>query len=136
MVLLPLIIATLLHSTTEEVRAGIILKKEDRYLLVQSKFTGKWSFTKGHTETHDINLLETAQREVKEEAGYLELEHYTIDSGPDFIGRTHYWYGTVTTEASPAMRLDEQSGIGWFTKKEIKSLKKNQDVKAWLSLDK
>jgi 8-oxo-dGTP pyrophosphatase MutT (NUDIX family) len=133
--LLPLIVACLLNNTTmEEIRAGIILKKDDRYLLVQNNLTGKWSFTKGHAETQDINLLETAQREVKEESGYMESIHYQIDSGPEFIGRTTYWFGTVHSGASPVLNPSgEQSGAGWFSRGEIRHLKKNYDVKAWLS---
>ena len=133
--LLPLIVACLLNNTTmEEIRAGIILTKDNRFLLVQNKLTGKWSFTKGHAEAQDINLLETAQREVKEESGYLESIHYNINTEPPaFIGRTTYWFGTVTTDEAPTLQRHEQSGVGWFSRGEIRHLKKNYDVKAWLS---
>jgi 8-oxo-dGTP pyrophosphatase MutT (NUDIX family) len=132
--LLLLIAAVLFQSTiSEETRAGVILQSTDRYLLVQSRFTGKWSFTKGHAEPHDINLLETATREVKEETGFLETIHYTIDSGPYEIGRSTYWMGTIKGNHTPTLKQDEHTGVGLFTKKEIRALKTNKDIRSWLN---
>jgi len=132
--LLLLIAAVLFQSTiSEETRAGVILQSADRYLLVQSRFTGKWSFTKGHAEPHDINLLETATREVKEETGFLETIHYTIDSGPYEIGRSTYWMGTIKGNHTPTLKQDEHTGVGLFTKKEIRALKTNKDIRSWLN---
>jgi len=135
--LLLLIAAVLFQSTiSEETRAGVILQSTDRYLLVQSRFTGKWSFTKGHAEPHDINLLETATREVKEETGFLETLHYTIDSGPYEIGRSTYWMGTIKGNHTPTLKQDEHTGVGLFTKKEIRALKTNKDIRSWLKTEK
>jgi 8-oxo-dGTP pyrophosphatase MutT (NUDIX family) len=135
--LLLLIAAVLFQSTiSEETRAGVILQSTDRYLLVQSRFTGKWSFTKGHAESHDINLLETATREVKEETGFLETLHYTIDSGPYEIGRSTYWMGTIKGNHTPTLKQDEHTGMGLFTKKEIRALKTNKDIRSWLKTEK
>jgi len=133
-----LLIAAVLSQTnmSEETRAGVILQSADRYLLVQSRFTGKWSFTKGHTEPHDINLLETATREVKEETGFLETIHYTIDSGPYEIGRSTYWMGTIKGNHTPTLKQDEHTGVGLFTKKEIRALKTNKDIRSWLKSEK
>ena len=132
--MLLLIAAVLFQSTiSEETRAGVILQSADRYLLVQSLFTGKWSFTKGHAEPHDINLLETATREVKEETGFLETIHYTIDSGPYEIGRSTYWMGTIKGNHTPTLKQDEHTGVGLFTKKEIRALKTNKDIRSWLN---
>ena len=135
--MLLLIAAVLFQSTiSEETRAGVILQSADRYLLVQSRFTGKWSFTKGHAEPHDINLLETATREVKEETGFLETIHYTIDSGPYEIGRSTYWMGTIKGNHTPTLKQDEHTGMGLFTKKEIRALKTNKDIRSWLKTEK
>lgn len=135
--LLVLIASALLQTNqSEEVRAGIILQSADRYLLVQSRFTGKWSFTKGHAEPWDINLLETATREVKEETGFLETIHYTIDSGPYEIGRSTYWMGTINGNHTPTLKQDEHTGAGLFTKKEIRALKINKDIRSWLKTEK
>jgi 8-oxo-dGTP pyrophosphatase MutT (NUDIX family) len=135
--LLLLIAAVLFQSTvSEETRAGVILQSADRYLLVQSRFTGKWSFTKGHAEPWDINLLETATREVKEETGFLETIHYTIDSGPYEIGRSTYWMGTINGNHTPTLKQDEHTGAGLFTKKEIRALATNKDIRCWLKTEK
>ena len=135
--MLSLILMGLMHNcTTEEIRAGVILQSAGRYLLVQSRFTGKWSFTKGHAEPIDINLLETATREVKEETGFLETIHYTIDPGPYEIGRSTYWMGTINGNHTPTLKQDEHTGAGLFTKKEIRALKTNKDVRVWLKSEK
>ena len=119
----------------ESERAGIILlDSQSRILLVQSKRTGKWGFTKGHAETFDINSLETATREVKEESGYLEWIHYKITSGPIYLRSRPYWIGVIHTDEPPQLNRGEKdhSGIGWFTINQTKHLKLNEDVKLWL----
>ena len=94
-----------------EERAGIILydATRSRILLVQSRFTGKWGFTKGHAETWDINPLETATREVKEEAGYLEVIHYKITDGPISLRGRPYWIAVLRTDETPTESSDDIS---------------------------
>ena len=124
---------TAMNITFQPERAGIILYRDNQYLLVQNRNTSKWSFTKGHSEPFDVNLLETATREVKEESGYLESEHYTIRAGPYEYGRSMYWYGEVyTTAPHPTLKKDEHFGIGWFTRPEIQLLRTNKDIRVWL----
>lgn len=53
--------------------AGIILLAGDHILVVQGKYTGKWSFPKGHREG-DEDAHATATRELKEETG-VELSN-------------------------------------------------------------
>ena len=114
-------------------RAGIILNYKDRYLLVQNKFSFRWSFTKGHVEPFDVDLLETAQREVKEESGYLETIHYKIDdTEPRMYGKSTYWTGTVINADPPKLKEDEHLGFGWFTKDEMRKLKTTTDISEWL----
>ena len=55
-----------------DMRAGVILKKDNKYLLVRGQNTydseGKWGFPKGHLEKIDNDdLINTAIREVFEE---------------------------------------------------------------------
>lgn len=127
-----LLIGSISSQETNE-RAGIILNYKDRYLLVQNKFSFRWSFTKGHVEPFDIDLLETAQREVKEESGYLETIHYTIDdTEPRMYGKSTYWTGTVICPDPPKLKEDEHLGFGWFTKEEMRKLKTTTDISEWL----
>ena len=127
-----LLIGSISSQETNE-RAGIILNYKDRYLLVQNKFSFRWSFTKGHVEPFDIDLLETAQREVKEESGYLETIHYTIDNTePRMYGKSTYWTGTVICPDPPKLKEDEHLGFGWFTKEEMRKLKTTTDISDWL----
>ena len=122
-------------SGPDEARAGIILydASQSRILLVQSRFTGKWGFTKGHAELWDINPLETAMRELKEEAGYLEIIHYQITEGPINLRCRPYWIATLRSDETPILNRAEQSGIGWFRLKEINRLKLNEDVRLYLA---
>ena len=131
----PTIILLLIGSTLAQdgERAGIILNYKDRYLLVQNKLSFRWSFTKGHVEPFDVELLETAQREVKEESGYLEHEQYTIDdTEPKVYGKSTYWTGTVICPDTPKLKEDEHLGFGWFTKDEMRKLKTTTDISEWL----
>ena len=118
-----------------EARAGIILydATQSRILLVQSRFTGKWGFTKGHAEPWDVDALETAMRELKEEAGYLEIIHYRITEGPISLRCRPYWTAVLRSDETPILNRAEQSGIGWFRLKEINRLKLNEDVKLYLA---
>ena len=126
-----LLIGSVFAQDTE--RAGIILNYKDRYLLVQNKLSFRWSFTKGHVEPFDVDLLETAQREVKEESGYLEHEQYTIDdTEPKVYGKSTYWTGTVICPDPPKLKEDEHLGFGWFTKDEMRKLKTTTDISEWL----
>ena len=135
MILTTIILLLLGSASSQETneRAGIILNYKDRYLLVQNKFSFRWSFTKGHVEPFDIDLLETAQREVKEESGYLETIHYTIDdTEPRMYGKSTYWTGTVIHADPPKLKEDEHLGFGWFTKDEMRKLKTTMDISEWL----
>ena len=135
MILTTIILLLLGSASSQETneRAGIILNYKDRYLLVQNKFSFRWSFTKGHVEPFDVDLLETAQREVKEESGYLETIHYTIDdTEPRMYGKSTYWTGTVIHADPPKLKEDEHLGFGWFTKDEMRKLKTTMDISEWL----
>lgn len=58
--------------------AGLILITPDfRVLLVQDAKTHKWGFPKGHREEIDMDDLQTAIREVKEETG-ITPDQYTV----------------------------------------------------------
>ena len=117
-----------------EERTGIILydATQTRILLVQSRFTGKWGFTKGHIEPTDTDSLASAKREVKEESGYLE-NHYKIINGPIHLRNRPYWVASLRTLNSPSLNNTEQSGIGWFRLKEIPHLRLNEDVRLYLA---
>ena len=115
-------------------KAGMILWdiQKRRILLIQNRWTGKWGFPKGHMETFDIDHLENAMREVKEETGYLEMIHYVITSGPLILNGHYYWTANLRTDERPTLNREEHSGIGWYTPKELRGLQLHSDVKAWL----
>jgi 8-oxo-dGTP pyrophosphatase MutT (NUDIX family) len=124
---------------SDERRAGIILfdRTMSRILLVQSKRTGKWGFTKGHAEMCDVSMLETAVREVEEESGYVEGVDYNLIS-PIHLRDRPYWTAVLHSDELPKLNNNEHekdhSGIGWFTMRQIGYLKLNKDVTLWLQL--
>jgi len=125
---------------SDERRAGIIVfdRTMSRILLVQSKRTGKWGFTKGHTEMCDVTMLETAVREVEEESGYIEGVHYNLIGmhDPIYLRDRPYWKAVLHSDELPKLNNNEHekdhSGIGWFTIRQMSNLKLNKDVRIWL----
>jgi len=118
--------------------AGVILmfphKGEARYFLLCGRETGIWSFSKGHTENYDDNLLQTAIRETFEETGLTAGADYSIEGQSQRFGKRPYWVGIVAFSALLRMRIAprEHSIGGWFTVAEIRQLKSNADVRGWL----
>ena len=51
---------------------GAILKAKEYYALVQGRYTGKWSFPKGHSNEGE-NPIDCTIREVAEETGIETL---------------------------------------------------------------
>lgn len=112
--------------------AGVILYKNNSILLVQSMFTGKWSFTKGTHEASDTSFRKNAVREVWEEAGFLENHDYTITGGPCIYGERPYWFGTMIKDKEPVLNMNEHQDIHWFYFQDMHRLRKtNNDVKDW-----
>ena len=106
-----------------------------RFLLLQGRDTGIWSFSKGHPEPEDAgDPLRTALRETREETGYVAGRDYRIVSeGPVRLGKRPYWVGIMLPGAAgrPRLAVGEHSDCGWFTWAEIARLPSNTDVRSW-----
>lgn len=128
-------------ATPQYVGAGIILFRLDpreeapRFLLLQGRDTGIWSFSKGHPEPEDGGEpFRTAIRETREETGYEVGRDYTLLSNTHVrLGKRPYWIGLMTPGASMRPRLapGEHITFGWFTWSEAGELTSNTDVRAW-----
>ena len=96
-----------------------------RYLLVQGRYSGKWSFPKGHSYMGE-NPLSCAAREIAEETGQERLpepiEYLRIGYGNYYV----FLYPTIF---QPFPRdTTEIMAAEWFTLKEMETLSLNVDV--------
>jgi 8-oxo-dGTP pyrophosphatase MutT (NUDIX family) len=96
-----------------------------RYLLVQGRYSEKWSFPKGHSYEGE-NPLTCARREIAEETGQDKL--------PDpveyiRIGYGNYYVFVCHTMFTPAPRdTGEIMAAEWLTLTEMAHLSLNVDV--------
>jgi 8-oxo-dGTP pyrophosphatase MutT (NUDIX family) len=95
------------------------------YALVQGRYTGKWSFPKGHANEGELPM-ECTMREVGEETGIDKLPAST-----DYIkvGYGHYYLFSLR-EPIPLIPRDHKEIIDtkWVTLEEMGSLSLNADV--------
>jgi len=101
----------------------------NRYLLVQGRKTGKWSFPKGHPNSNEANI-DCAQRELYEETGlrapFMYSYVYQLSTGK------YYLYNVQEEEQCSTNDSDEIKNTGWFTKKEMTKMSVNIDINAFL----
>lgn len=127
------------NATKMYIGAGIILARPDeacgyRFLLLEGRATGIWSFSKGHPECVDrASALRTAARETFEETGLSAGEDYTIYGNSVRFGKRPYWLGILSPTAGDIrMSLREHSAYAWMSFEEIGRIRGNLDVRAWV----
>lgn len=116
--------------------AGVILQKNNKYLLVQEqkpKVYGLWNWPAGR-----INKGETpedcARREAKEEVGFtVEILEKLGDWPSDYIsdGYKALFFGKIV-EGELSIKKDELLDARWFSKEEIISLGKENLRSQWV----
>jgi ADP-ribose pyrophosphatase YjhB (NUDIX family) len=104
---------------------GAILCYRNKYALVQGRYTGKWSFPKGHSNEGE-QPLECTLREVAEETGIDILPH-PIEYKSLGYGK---YYVFIMTEQSNLVPRDtkEIMDTKWVTLEEMESMSLNADV--------
>ncbi len=108
---------------------GILIVKgvdgKDRYALVQGRYTGKWSFPKGHWNEGETGL-ECTIREVGEETGIDELPE---PSEYKQCGYGHYYIFNLRKEEALKPRdTKEIMNTRWVTLEEMEELSLNADA--------
>ena len=115
-----------------KIYGGILSARENgetKYALVQGKYTGKWSFPKGHCNEGEKPLV-CALREIGEEIG--------MDSLPDPVGYQKVGYGYYYVfELEECIVLsprdtNEIMNTAWVTLSEMRQLSLNADVSQYV----
>lgn len=117
--------------------AGCVIKKDDKYLLVQEKqqkVYGLWNLPAGHVDKGET-IEQAAVREVREETGYdvelgqvIDLYHYGL-ARP----LLYAFQGTITG-GELQVQEDEILSARWFTREEIKQLGAENKLRAdWVT---
>lgn len=114
--------------------AGIVIvrKEEDEWKYLFLRAYKNWDFPKGEVESSE-NLLDTAQREAKEEAGISDLNfswgYISKETEPYSRGRKIARYyiaetsqSKVTFSINPELGMPEHHEYRWLPYQEIKKL--------------
>jgi 8-oxo-dGTP pyrophosphatase MutT (NUDIX family) len=109
----------------DKVYGGIVKNINDKYLLVQGRNSGKWSFPKGHIE-YGETALECVCREIREETGFkilpVPIKCYQLRGGTYYL----FW---LPAEPTPIPEDTKEIGAaGWFTREEIAKMTTNIGV--------
>lgn len=105
---------------------GAILETSGKYALVQGRYTGKWSFPKGHSNEGELPI-ECTLREVAEETG--------IDDLPDTYKYMSVGYGKYFMFNLPGCipliprDTNEIMDAKWVTIEDMESMSLNSDVR-------
>ncbi len=110
---------------------GAIMRYNDKntnevyYALIQGRYTGKWSFPKGHSNKGE-EPYDCVKREVFEETGINNLPNPTSDQR---IGFGHYYIFDVETKYDlQPQDKKEVMNHRWVTQSELEQLQLNVDA--------
>ncbi len=109
---------------------GAIIRYKDKnqetyYALIQGRYTGKWSFPKGHSNKGE-EPYDCVKREVYEETGIRDLPNPTAEKR---IGFGYYYIFDVEIkyELKPQDKKEVMNQC-WVTEKELDNLELNVDA--------
>ena len=96
-----------------------------KYALVQGRYTGKWSFPKGHAKMGE-SPMDCTEREVKEETGFANLP---VPSDYTKVGFSNYYIFDLKEEIklTPSDK-NEIMDTKWVTLEEMEELTLNVDA--------
>jgi 8-oxo-dGTP pyrophosphatase MutT (NUDIX family) len=103
----------------------------DKYILVQGRYSNKWSFPKGHVKEGE-DMYQGCLREIKEETG-LEWLSRPITSFR--LGYGYYYFFELDDEIDVKQQdNDEIVQVKWVTVSEMKQLELNADVSRYFQM--
>lgn len=115
--------------------AGVIIKKDDRYLLVQERKKsayGLWNFPAGHVDI-DESIEEAAVREAKEEVGYdiKLIKKISVHQNSVNEPVKHVFYAEIIA-GELNFPKEELLDANWFSFDEIKSMRDKLRSGDWI----
>ncbi len=115
------------NVATANIYGGIIrCRSTSRYVLVQGRSSGKWSFPKGHKNSAEESPMDCVSREVGEEIGRDVLPSPS-KAVPLHVG--YYYLFEVDEEFELKPRdVNEVGSCGWFSVEEMAKLSLNVDA--------
>ncbi len=116
--------------------AGVVIKKEDKYLLVQEKLPkayGLWNLPAGKVELGD-SIEQTAIKEAKEESGFdvellsqLGIYHEDVDKP------VKHAFEAKITAGELKFPEDEILDAKWFTFRELQQMNADKELRGdWM----
>jgi bis(5'-nucleosidyl)-tetraphosphatase len=115
------------HEERVRRAAGVILRREDRWLLLRNAREGHWGFAKGHLEEGEPELA-GALRETREETGLLP----TLDP----VFREAIRYEVPATKKRPAALKEVVYFLGVVAADAEVDASEEHDKAEWLPLEK
>ncbi len=100
-----------------------------KYALVQGRYTGKWSFPKGHANEGEEPIV-CCRREVAEETG-LDTLPEPIEYLQIGYGNYHVFHLPTTLELVPR-DTNEIMDTKWVSLEEMKSMPLNADASMFI----
>lgn len=110
----------------KKIVAGVVIKKDNKYLLVQQKNPksfGLWNFPAGKVDSNET-IENAAIREAKEESGFdVELgEKIAVFEGNENTPEKHIFKAEING-GDINFPEEEIMDVNWFTYEEIVSMK-------------
>jgi len=117
------------QGTGHRTYGGILKTEQGKYALVQGRYTGKWSFPKGHANP-DETPIDCSIREIAEETSITQLPEPTTYVK---IGYGSYFVFDLKEE-QPLVPSDthEIMDTRWVTLEEMEQMSVNADVSMFL----
>jgi len=112
--------------------SACLIKKEDKYLLVQEaqpKAYGLWNLPAGHVDKCE-RIREAAIREVKEETGYdVRLIKEIAILHEEAINAVKHIFSANIIGGEISFKNDEILDVKWLTFEEVKTINDNKKIR-------
>jgi len=112
--------------------AACLIKKDDKYLLVQEaqpKAYGLWNLPAGHVDKGET-IRDAAIREAKEETGYdVSLLKEVAVLHEEAISAVKHVFSADVTGGEILLKNDEILDVKWLTFEEIKTINSNDKIR-------